>query len=165
MAQHDAALKRYELRPDKGGAWAIIVIDSARGFFAAVSDHGNYAYLWTHTGGEFKPFLAKLDLDYVYSKLTHEQRVFDLEASVDAARKALKAIEEAQTRPIDWVEREQDDVEAISSESDFYAWQSNTEVEDAHEFFMQRKEHQCWDFCQKLFARFQQMLREELEKG
>lgn len=165
MAQCDATLKRYELKPEKQlGEWAIIVIDTARGFFSAVSDHGNYSYLWTHPGMEFRKFLVQCDLDYVYGKLTHAQRVFDPDASVEAAREALKEIREAQTREPDWIEREDEDLGSVSSESDFMLWQSNTEMEDPHEFYRTRKESECWGFCQKLFTRFKTMLREELEK-
>lgn len=159
-----ATLKRYELKPDKEGAWAIVVIDVTRGFFSAVSDHGNYGYLWTHPGGEFRAFLAKLDLDYAYGKLTHQQRVFDLEASLKAARTAIisrrrdGSIGKAQART-EW-----DELEDVSSEHDFNSWQQYSSLDDTHDFYMQRKESECWGFCQKLFTRFQQVLREELKK-
>jgi hypothetical protein len=159
-----ATLRKYELRPDKESAWAIIVIDTARGFFSAVSDHGNYGYLWTHPGGEFRAFLAQCEKDYVYSKLTHIQRVFDPEGTREAFEKCMKEIEEAQTRPLEWIERERDDFESVHSEADFYAWQSNTEVEDSHELYTTRKESGCWGFVTKLFTRFQAVLREELKR-
>jgi hypothetical protein len=140
------------------------VIDTARGFFSAVSDHGNYGYLWTHPGMEFRAFLAQCEKDYVYSKLTHVQRVFDAEGTKEAFEKCMKEIEDAQTRPLEWIEREREDFESVSSEADFYVWQANTEVEDAHELYTTRRESECWGFVTKLFTRFQAMLREELKK-
>jgi hypothetical protein len=158
-----SSTRTYRLPPDKESCWAIVIIDPAIGFFSAVSDHGNYGYLWTHPGGEFRKFLVNCDLDYVYGKLTHEQRVFDLEASVKAAKDAILSrrrdgsIGAAQAR-------EEYDGLQISSEHEFVSWQQYSSLDDSHEFYMQRKESECWGFCQKLFTRFQQVLREELKK-
>ncbi len=165
MAQELTTLRRYTLEPDKKyGTWAIIVIDTKIGYFSVVSDYGNYAFRWTHPGGEFRKFLAGLEPDYVYSKLTHTQRMFDLEGSRDAVLKAFTEIREAQTRPESWVDREYDDFESVHSESEFMMWVSNTEMEDPHEFFRTKKEPDCWRFVRHLFSRFQLMLREELQK-
>lgn len=164
MAQRDTPLKRYELKPDKESAWAIIVLDMERGFFSAASDHGNYSYLWTHPGCEFRKFLAKLELDYVYGKLTHTQRVFDLEASLKAARAAIIERRRDDSIGAALARTEWNELEDVSSEHDFNNWQQYSSLDDTHEFYMQRKESECWGFCQKLFTRFQEMLREELKK-
>lgn len=63
----NATLRRYALPSVKGEGWAIIVIGSD-GYFSTVSDWGNYAYLWTHPGCEFRHFLAGLDADYFWGR-------------------------------------------------------------------------------------------------
>lgn len=59
-----------------GGGWASITIRED-GFFAAVSDFGNYSYWWSHTGcddvREF--FLKALDWAYFAGKFKPERRV------------------------------------------------------------------------------------------
>lgn len=164
MAQCDAALKRYELKPDKESAWAIIVIDTARGFFSAVSDHGSYGYLWTHPGGEFRKFLTQLELDYVYGKLAHTHQVFDLQASLKSAREAILSRRKDNSIGAAQARTEWNELEDVTGEYEFNNWQQYSSLDDTHEFYMQRKESQCWGFCQKLFTRFQQVLREELKK-
>jgi hypothetical protein len=65
-------LKSYKLpSAGCGEGWAIIVIDTDSGFFATVSAFGNYAYLWTSTGCEFRKFLIGLYADYLCKKLLH----------------------------------------------------------------------------------------------
>jgi hypothetical protein len=46
MASGATMIRRYDLLSIKGEGWAHIVIDTEIGFFAAVSDFGNYAFAW-----------------------------------------------------------------------------------------------------------------------
>lgn len=62
-------LKYYKLPSIKGEGWAHISLNTETGFFATVSDWGNYAYIWTAPGGEFRAFLMGLQPDYLYGKL------------------------------------------------------------------------------------------------
>lgn len=156
--------KRYELRPDESGAWAIIVIDVSRGYFSATSDHGGYAYLWTHPGGEFREFLVTCGLDYVYSKLAHAQRIFDLDGTKTAIKKAILKQRRSRYLNPNQARAEWDEVYSIHSEQDYYIWFDSTSLEEAYELYSTMREPQCWGFCQKIFKRFQEVLREELKK-
>jgi hypothetical protein len=50
----------------------IIVCDD--GFFAAVSDYGNYAYRWTHHGcDDFRKFFLKCNPEYLQGKLAEKE--------------------------------------------------------------------------------------------
>ena len=73
-------LHRYALPSVKGEGWAIVVLGSD-GYFSAVSDWGNYAYIWTHPGCEFRRFLVGCDAHYFWTKIMHgrKARVFDEE--------------------------------------------------------------------------------------
>lgn len=62
-------LKRYYLPRDSRSGWAIIVLDTTIGFFSAVSDNGNYVYIWSNPGCEFREFLTQCDSSYIYGKL------------------------------------------------------------------------------------------------
>ncbi|MCP3065305.1 hypothetical protein LXT21_41690 [Myxococcus sp. K38C18041901] len=61
---------QYRLRTEKG-AWLADVILRSDGFFATVSDWGNYACRWSSPGCPFREFVARLALspDYVSGKL------------------------------------------------------------------------------------------------
>src|SRR4051812_42726931 len=87
---NDVTLRRYSLPSEKGEGWAIVVLGSD-GFFSAVSDWGNYAYIWTNPGCEFRKFLTQVDASYFWSKITSGRttRVFDPEETEKNIDKAL----------------------------------------------------------------------------
>jgi len=68
---------RYALHPLPKGGWAKILLDST-GIFAAVSDWGNYAFVWSawkHGQEDFRTFVAELekDPDYAAGKLMFQR--------------------------------------------------------------------------------------------
>ena len=67
------------------GEWAFFTIDSKKCLFACDSSFGNYAYAgWDSHNGTFKEFLASLRNDkwYVLGKIS--EKVFDLDATIEA---------------------------------------------------------------------------------
>jgi len=81
---------QYTIPSAKGEGWAYVMIRED-GFFATVSDYGNYAYIWSSTGTkdvrEF--FLAmRRDWDYFAKKLKPELRT-NTEQSFTALREWL----------------------------------------------------------------------------
>lgn len=68
--------------------WAYIILRED-GFFAAVSDYGNYAHLWTHHGHkDFREFFLRADWHYIAKKLKPEMRV-DHAKSFRAVKEAI----------------------------------------------------------------------------
>ena len=153
-------LKRYHVGKDEPlGGWAIIVLDTEIGFFATVSDYGNYSYVWSSPGGEFRKFLCGVHTDYLYGKLTHVQDVYDDEATKTAI---LARIEESK-RSLDYeLEQRIFTEHDFDGEEGFNDWACNTSIDRAWELQARRPEPQCWHFCEKTFPRFQKMLEEEL---
>ena len=83
-------LKRYDIKTDN--TWAIVVLDTSIGFFSAVSDYGNYAYIWSAPGEEFRKFLINCDEHYFWSKMMHMRNhthVWDDEKTEQNVRKEL----------------------------------------------------------------------------
>lgn len=75
--------ERYDIHLGRNG-WAIIVIDEMSGFFATVSDYGNWSHVWPHHGREsFKHFLVEIskDPDYFMKKVAGGRREWDEEAT------------------------------------------------------------------------------------
>ena len=154
-------LKRYELRSIAGEGWAVIVIDTTCGFFAAVSDWGNYAYLWRAPGGEFRKFLMGLDADYLQGKLTGRARVYDSRATRECIKEALAKSDHGFSASALKFERELLD-DLHSDDRDFEEWMGKTNLSDAYEYRRSMPEPQSWSFCTKVFPRFKEMLKKEL---
>lgn len=51
--------------------------------------YGGYAFAWTHPGGCFYSFLARLDHGYVSTKMVGRDEVFDGKGTADAIRKEI----------------------------------------------------------------------------
>ena len=86
----DIRLWRYHVPSVNGEGWGIFVIGSD-GYFSCVTDHGNYAYLWTHHGfDDFRKFLLRAveDRDYFVTKLGHG-KVYDGPETEKALKEAV----------------------------------------------------------------------------
>lgn len=162
-------LKRYEVKPLGAlRSWAIVVIDTDRGFFSTVSDRGNYAYVWSHPGKDFRAFLIELASDphYLHSKLMSgraDRLVYDAKATKKAVRAAVKGATAGGK-----AQRNADEERALlarhdfSSEGDFTVWASLSQLDPSDLY--QRKPHEdCLAFCTELYPRFVALLKEEDE--
>ena len=169
-------LKRYELKPLEGdiSEWAVVVIDTDRGFFATVSDRGNYAYLWSDVGvRDFRQFLIGCDADYLFNKLMHgrpDRKVFDGDATKLAIRDRLVEYNESykeRHRGAEWPRLQEEDCNrsnrSFDSVSDFEAWESTTTIEEPWQLACYAPEPQCTAFCTIIFPRFKKMLAEEID--
>jgi hypothetical protein len=165
-------LKRYSLKNEGHSGWAIILLDTDIGFFATVSDYGNYAYLWSAPGMEFRKFLLEVEPDYLLSKLLHgcadRLKVFDGEATKKAILKYIEENEAIGQREQNQGKyaREKELLEEcrFNDQSDFEAWQSETLLDEPWELGCWVPDRQCTAFCAKVMPRFQKLLQEELEK-
>lgn len=150
-------LRRYDLPSIDGlEGWATIVL-GADGFFAAVSDYGNYAFWWSHFGdGDFREFMIRRPLDpgYVLSKISREE--FDLYATVAAVREHIKGL------PEDEAERETINVDDLESDGDFSGWCRETGIDDAHEFICESYPANARAFAEKTLTRLAEVLRAEM---
>lgn len=163
-------LKRYELPSVRGEGWGIIILDTDRGIFAAVSDYGNYCHMWTHPGCEFRQFIINCDDDYFQKKLMHERpnrTVFDGDATKANIVEAIETYNnECLADGRTWSEYayEKDLLEDfdIDTKSNFDAWQRDTSFSDTWEYAVYIPEPQCASFCKEVMGRFREMLKKEL---
>jgi hypothetical protein len=157
-------LKRYEVRPAaNGGEWATIVLDTERGFFAAVSDRGNYAYAWSDFGdADFRSFLIGLEdsPDYLHGKLMSGRtaKVFDGDATRAVVEEHLRSLPAGQSENELAVLADCD----LSNEFGFAEWVALSMLDDVHDLAVRAPEPDCLAFCTGIFTRFVAMLREEL---
>lgn len=170
-------LRKYNIKGEKRGeGWAIIVIDTAIGYFSTVSDFGNYSYVWTHPGCEFRKFLCGLEVDYLRGKLLmgrNETKHLDGREVEKAIKEAIEERwesmrERGRANADSWKEDELAGLAgrggAGMDDDDFSAWQSETSLEEPWEFASYLPDPQCTAFCEKVMPRLKKLLEEELEK-
>lgn len=152
-------IERYDVRQNGLEGWAVIHIDS-RGFLGVVSDHGNYAFHWSHFGDDFKAFLADIDPSYLHGKLTFgSSHVYDGEATAEAIRREILTERRsgswvAQRARTEWDHFEFHRDEIQDAEEGFSAWCQDTDIDDAWELRRTRPEPQCEAFCRYTWPRF-----------
>lgn len=61
-------IREYKLKDDQG-RWLAQVVITDDGFFAAVSEYGNFAYAWRSFGDDFRKFLLTIDGSYFADKM------------------------------------------------------------------------------------------------
>jgi hypothetical protein len=164
-------LRKYKINTKTDG-WAIVVIDDEIGFFSVVSDWGNYAYLWSAPGCEFRKFLIGCDHHYVWTKINHMRRqteVWDDEKVTNNVRKELDRLVEEGHITKGHADNAFDEFESSSIESaeGILVWLE--EVGGLSEFnYMEgiiemRPEHNSWGFVTKLLPHIKKALQDELD--
>jgi hypothetical protein len=163
-------LSRYTIPSEKGEGWAVIVIDTETGFFATVSDWGNYSYLWTHPGMGFKKFLMQLTPDYLHPKLLHGRGRTDVIDGQKTVATIRSAIVQRDRTSLDKTKKNwrwyNTEIQAIENrtpmeEEDFEAWCSETRLEEPWQYKQTRPEPQAMSFCTLVWPRFVALLKAE----
>ncbi|EGO63584.1 hypothetical protein [Acetonema longum] len=161
---------RYHIPPEDGlSGWGTFILDST-GFFAAVTDFGNFAYRWTHHGRkDFREFIIELARDpyYLLGKVRPSGEVYNGE-------KTLKSIWEhiREYRRCGWYTkefareefnliRECDDLDA---EHDFYDWVRQTNIQDAYEHHQTAYRIDDLCFADGLMPRLAEAIKAEFQK-
>jgi hypothetical protein len=164
-------LKKYKVDNVNGEDWALIVLDLETGFFSTASDRGNYVYVWSQPGKEFRAFLLGMRPDYLFEKLMFgrsDRRVYDSVASIASIRAAASKLEDPEEKMFEEKLLKGEDPESglsfdLDEEAGFDDWMEFTHLEEAGRHFIQVPEVQCTQFCNVIFPRFQSLLKAELE--
>ena len=161
-----STLKRYDLPSINGlEGWATIVL-GADGFFAAVTDYGNYAYRWCATGEvDFRNFILRIGGDYLLGKVSSED-VYDDEATERLIKKHI-----LEHRKEGWYSKERARKEwdhlvacgvADNGEIGFHQWYEGTEIGDAYEMRVDVYPRDASAFAEKTLPRLKDAIRAEL---
>lgn len=170
----DVTLRRYVLPHINSEGCAEIVLGS-NGFFAAVSDFGNYAFRWpAHGCADFRQFFLSAPRDWTYfaSKLsrddTHGGKVYDGAATLRNVHARIVELRRGrhwskERARAEWVRAES--FENLDTERDFGRWLELTSLqgEDAYGCHAERYTAPLEAFCTKTLARLGELLRAELE--
>lgn len=172
--QDPPEVRRYYLSTPGSFEWAEVVISSG-GFFAAVSDYGNYAFAWRSFGDrDFRSFLlnAEKDVDYFTKKIQPggdgPGDIYEGEATARELRKLILEWRREGSRR--WTRerarREWDliaDCSGLESMADFHDWYRQTSIDDAYEFAQHVRNPQAKAFVERiLVAKLCPLFRAEL---
>jgi hypothetical protein len=161
----------YALPSGKDMEWAEIVITST-GMFAAVSDWGDYAYVWRHTGcKDVREFFAgKVDGDYFARKLAHGARVYNPETTLCNVKEMLNTLVKDGDLTPEKMEEELEVLEDcgdLDSEHSFSTWLNSTLLEcDPYELSSTacyEIDNSVVNFCERIMPRLAKKIDEELD--
>jgi len=157
-------LRRYKVPSQNCEGWGIFVIGSD-GYFSVVSDYGNYAYLWTHHGHEdFRTFLVGLakDDDYLASKISRKD-VLQGKQTAKCIKETVLQVRRTGNKSREWARDEWDLADSLDDDSISYAdWYQETKLEDAWDYATYDYPSEARAFCKKLYPRFVELLKAEL---
>jgi hypothetical protein len=166
-------LWRFVIPPEKGQGWGIFVLGED-GYFSCVSDFGDYVYLWTHPGKEFRRFLLGLHDGYLMGKLGKGDRVFDEEGTRKSlmaevvAQRRDRAISSVEARELAEIIRDAslDTEGGVAVLLDALVNESPTFYEVASPWECVRMQHRgdLRAFVEQLWPRFKKRLREDIER-
>jgi len=164
----DFWIRHYDIPRDAPcEGWARVVL-SSDGFFATVSDWGNYAFWWGSPGMEFRRFVIRLveSPDYVIGKLSPRPWEYDGDESCKSIKRAILDLRRhggltADQAREEWaLLEEHEDVDGIAA---FTRWHDETTLGDAHEHYCTSPPGQLVAFCKRILPRLAEMLKKELE--
>lgn len=159
-------LYRYYI-PSKDGlsGWGEIVLSSG-GFFAAVTDYGNYAFAWRHFGeGDFRKWFADLEnsTDYLLNKISNYE--FDLESTCNEIKREIFSSRRKELFTEEEAREEYDLVLQLAlGEISFDEWSGRTSFCDAFDFKQDKHPADAVAFAEDLLPRLAKEIRDELSK-
>lgn len=160
-------LHRYFLPSLVGEGWVDAILGSD-GYFAVISDYGNYAFRWTHFGErDFRQFFIGLDWDYVRRKLNH-RTVLDGERTGAALR--ARVCMARRTKKIDaYTAREAyDRAGSVDNHVELQDWHHDYRglvyLGDEWDNIFEKPEIDIMAFVKRALPRLQELIRYELWK-
>lgn len=161
-------LWRYAIPSIQGEGWATVVIGSD-GFFAAVSDYGDYAHFWGHHGlADFrKLFVERSETDSYLLKKLGGPEIYNAEATEAAIREYVEDADNFSKPAAQAHEKDLLEDQDFTTERDFTEWLESTRMDDAYEFEATRPRPDVVAFVAKVIPRLGKLLEVELaaERG
>lgn len=155
-----------------GFGWAEIYLGS-RGQFMAISDYGNYGYVWSSVGGDpsqsylehFCRFLIGVESSPTYfAEKLDPRRVYDPKSTVSFIKEHILSMRKDGT----WGENETNEelgllkeLDSLSSSSLFETWIRDTRIEAPAEFYATQLTGQVLAFVDEIMIKFMAPLLKE----
>lgn len=149
-----------------GEGWALVMMRED-GFFATISDYGNYAYLWSSIGtDDFRKFILSLDGAYLARKLKPESHV-DADESFKNVAEDLKSRVKDGSLSKDQAKKARQVLARHSSDGD---WEGFLRDQDAHQYFeepwgfaISTLDSDVLSYAEKVLPRLKVVIQKDLE--
>lgn len=153
---------RYVLPTAKHDGWAIFAL-SSDGFFACVSDRGNYAYYWPNHGcSDFREFFLKASAEWSYfAKKLHPRKEYDEDLTIQSVKEQILWCRRDESFTRDKARTEWELLGELAAEG-FDAWLGQTTLLDAYEYYCESYPSDVQHFCKVTMGRLADVLRAEL---
>jgi len=175
--EHAVNTDKYFLTFDRNGAsfgWALFFIDETTGAVCAMTDWGNYSYMWPRHGRKsLKHFLIELDTGYVAGKFCGNPAKVDIGETAEAMKKELFMLRRECNIEPDIARDCFDEIECMDRSLDspdafWLTMPSNVLSEvygDDYQAVPVKMTYTGWQqrFIFNMFPAFQQVLRDQLE--
>ena len=165
---NEVKLWRYYIPSEGIEGWAEIVITST-GFFAAVSDFGNYAYAWRDAGcNDVRKFFinAHKNWDYFAHKLGGEHsQDYDDVATLKNVKEHLLELRRRKRLTCELARDEWDllrDCNDLYNSHDFERWYERTVLDDAYELRREKINTHIEIFCRQTMEKLSALIQEQL---
>ncbi|AHD04899.1 hypothetical protein ABNB59_06440 [Paenibacillus larvae] len=160
---------RYDIPQIDGEGWGTFLLDET-GMFAAVTDYGNCAYKWPHSGCEdFRHFFAqeRTNWGYFLPKLFYELKEYDGDETLQRIKEYIISCRRDGTFTREKARQEWDLLERhdwLYGDFEFAYWYDETSISDAEEFYIRGYPSSALAFVNKLLPRLSKAIREELAR-
>jgi hypothetical protein len=166
--KEDIKFWRYSIPPvDRIEGWGIFILDST-GMFAAVTDYGNYAYMWDHYGKrDFREFVAGLAKSpyYILEKIAIKE--YSGDKTIKRIKEDILDCRRDGSYSKEFARKEWDLIKDIGDMDNVYGfkeWYDRTHIQDTAEFYGEDWKPCAKAFATKLMPRLAEVLKAELVK-
>lgn len=155
---------RYVLPNIDSEGWGVVLLDST-GFFAAVSDYGNYAHGWWDSGKkDFREFFlqAEKDANYFLAKLSRDSE-FDADTTVQLIKEYILSHRRERRLLQEEARLEWERADELLADYDERGWCESTRINYAGEFLRYTFPASAKAFVYQLLPRLAAAIAEELK--
>ncbi|MDF2563750.1 MAG: hypothetical protein K0Q53_145 [Massilibacillus sp.] len=163
---NDIKIWRYYLPNTERKGWGIFIIDE-KGYFSAVTDYGNYAFMWSSFGSDdFREFVIEISNNpgYVLGKVAKkeydgEQTCKDIKELIIELRRDGSFAKEEARREWDLLK----DNEWLETDVNFTRFYDETEIDDVCEFYRKSYGLDEMEFAKELLPRLAEEIKKQLQ--
>lgn len=149
--------------PKDRSCWAIALL-TEDGIFSVISDFGNYAFKWSHTGcKDFREFFVGLEPGYVQGKLGQGfKKEFQTEKTCQVIREQILQRRKEGELTKERAKNEMDLVKSLRNELDYYEWTQTTSLRHDHDWAVYDHPSDIQNFCKRVLPKIQKKVAADI---
>lgn len=161
-------MRRYDVRCEEG-RWLGTFLVTHDGLVCCNTDYGDYSYWWHAFGDDIIEFLLQINTGYLLGKVSPRDEYDGEETEKEIKRLIIQARRDGSLSQED-AREEWDLLGDLERSEGFALWLRDTKLDSEHgfgdlwELACHRVNRQAAMFAEKVWPRFCQMLRDEIQK-